>query len=117
MSPDRPLSTADRRLLADLAAQAGPALRGVALAAELQRRLDQITEQAEQLRASRQRIATAQVAERRRLERDIHDGAQQQLIALAVHLRAALGATDPAASAAAVPVVPRRSGWVHRRPA
>ena len=102
VSPDRPLSTADRRLLADLAAQAGPALRGVALAAELQLRLDQITEQAQQLRASRQRIATAQVAERRRLERDIHDGAQQQLIALAVHLRAALGATDPAAGAAAV---------------
>lgn len=78
-------------------------LRGVALAAELQLRLDQITEQGAQLRASRQRIATAQVAERRRLERDIHDGAQQQqLIALAVHLRAALGATDPAAGAAAV---------------
>ena len=114
---DRPLSTADRRLLADLAAQAGPALRGVALAAELQRRLDQITEQAAQLRASRQRIATAQVAERRRLERDIHDGAQQQLIALAVHLRAALGATDPAASAGRGPAVPRRAGWVHRRPA
>lgn len=102
-SADRPLSTADRGLLCDLAAQAGPALRGVALATELRLRLDQITEQAAQLRASRQRIATAQVAERRRLERDIHDGAQQQLVALAGHLRAALGATaDRAASDAAV---------------
>ena len=117
VSPDRPLSTADRRLLADLAAQAGPALRGVALAAELQRRLDQITEQAAQLRASRQRIATAQVAERRRLERDIHDGAQQQLIALAVHLRAALGGHRPGGECRGGPAVPRRAGWVHRRPA
>jgi signal transduction histidine kinase len=41
----------------------------------------------EELRASRQRIVTAQDEERRRLERNIHDGAQQQLVALAVKLR------------------------------
>jgi signal transduction histidine kinase len=39
------------------------------------------------LRASRQRIVTAQDTERRRLERDIHDGAQQSLVAMAVQLR------------------------------
>ncbi len=80
--PDRQLSAADRSLLVDLAAQAGPALRGVALAAELEARLVD-------LRASRQRLVSAQVQERRRLERDIHDGAQQQLVALAVAIQAA----------------------------
>ncbi|WP_432498040.1 ATP-binding protein [Kineococcus gypseus] len=101
-SPDRPLSTADRRLLHDLAAQAGPALRGAALTAELRRQLQQITEQAEELRASRARIVSAQSTERRRLERDLHDGAQQQLVALGVRLRAVLDAGDAAATAAAV---------------
>ncbi|MDG6106093.1 two-component sensor histidine kinase [Dactylosporangium aurantiacum] len=93
---DRSLSGADRRLLADLAAQAGPALRGVALAAELRARLEQLTE-------SRTRLATAQVEERRRLERDIHDGAQQQLVALAVHLQQAeeLAGTEAARAAVA----------------
>jgi signal transduction histidine kinase len=38
----------------------------------------------EELRASRQRLVAAQDEERRRLERNIHDGAQQQLVALAV---------------------------------
>jgi signal transduction histidine kinase len=88
-SADRPLGSADRRLLADLAAQAGPALRGVGLAATLRAQLDQITRQAEDLRASRQRLASAQVEERRRIERDIHDGAQHELVGLAVRLSAA----------------------------
>jgi signal transduction histidine kinase len=43
----------------------------------------------EELRASRQRIVAAQDTERRRLERNIHDGAQQQLVALSVRLRLA----------------------------
>lgn len=97
--PDRPLSGADRRLLADLAAQAGPALRGVALTAELSGRLDQITRQSTALRASRQRIATAQVEERRRLERDIHDGAQQHLLAAVLSLRTAEGLVTTASGA------------------
>lgn len=80
-SPDRPLSTGDRRLLTDLAAQAGPALRGVILTAELEQRLHDLT-------ASRQRIVTAEARERRRLERDLHDGVQQHLVALAVSLEA-----------------------------
>jgi signal transduction histidine kinase len=56
----------------------------------------------DQLRASRARIVEASVAERRRLERNLHDGAQQRLVTLAVHLRIAqecLG-EDPAAAAA-----------------
>jgi signal transduction histidine kinase len=43
----------------------------------------------EDLRASRQRLVTAQDQERRRIERNIHDGAQQQLVALAVKLKLA----------------------------
>jgi signal transduction histidine kinase len=86
---ERLLGEADRRLLHDLAAQAGPLLRSVALSAELERRLEQITEQSALLAASRERLAVAQVEERRRLERDIHDGAQQQLVGLAVRLQGA----------------------------
>ena len=41
------------------------------------------------LRASRQRLVAAQDEERRKLERDLHDGAQQQLVALAVQLKLA----------------------------
>ncbi|MFB6726536.1 sensor histidine kinase [Kribbella sp. NPDC056345] len=42
-----------------------------------------------EVRESRARIATAQLTERRRIERDLHDGAQQRLLALALNLRAA----------------------------
>ncbi len=55
--------------------QAGLVLRNVRLTAELS--------SARELRASRQRIVAAQDEERRKLERNIHDGAQQQLVALA----------------------------------
>jgi signal transduction histidine kinase len=87
-SADRPLSTGDRRLLADLAAQAGPALQGVILAGRLAARLAELTEQSARLRASRQRIVTAEARGRRRIERDIHDGVQQHMVALAVSLDA-----------------------------
>jgi signal transduction histidine kinase len=56
----------------------------------------------DQLTASRARIVEASVAERRRLERDLHDGAQQRLVTLAVHLRIAQESLheDPAAAEA-----------------
>jgi len=54
-----------------------------------------------QVRASRARLVEAALAERRRLERDLHDGAQQHLLALAAQLTAAMTRTgDPAAAAA-----------------
>jgi signal transduction histidine kinase len=81
--PERePITSAEEKLLADLAAQAGPAFENVRLDLQLQSRL-------QELQASRQRIVAAQDAERRRLERDIHDGAQQQFVAMAVNLRVA----------------------------
>lgn len=76
------LTPVEERLLQDVAAQAGLVLRNAQLTAELQGRLDQ-------LRESRQRIVAAQDAERRRLERNIHDGAQQHLVALSMKLRLA----------------------------
>jgi signal transduction histidine kinase len=55
----------------------------------LRRRVEEIEEQAEELRRSRRRLVSAQDAERRRLERDLHDGVQQQLVALAAKLKRA----------------------------
>ena len=103
------LTAAEDKLLADLAAQAGPAFKNVRLDLELQARL-------EELQASRQRIVAAQDAERRRLERDLHDGAQQHLVALAVNLRLAheLVEQDPAGRrAAGRPHRPGRTGAGH----
>jgi signal transduction histidine kinase len=85
----RPLTTVEQRLFAGLAAQAGLVLRQVRLRAELAERLEELTARAAELRASRERLVEAQDAERRRLERDIHDGAQQHLVALTVNLRLA----------------------------
>jgi signal transduction histidine kinase len=85
--PSDPVNPDDRRLLSDLASQAGLVLNNVRLTEELRARL-------EELRASRQRIVTAQDQERRRLERNIHDGAQQQLVALAVRARLADAVVD-----------------------
>jgi len=70
---DDPIDPAKEALLSDLASQAGLVLRNVRLI--------------EELRASRQRLVAAQDEERRRLERNIHDGVQQQLVALTVQLR------------------------------
>ncbi|MDQ3973290.1 MAG: histidine kinase [Actinomycetota bacterium] len=69
----------EERLLADLASQTGLLLRNVRLTTELLLRLDE-------LRASRQRLVSAQDQARRQLERNLHDGAQQQLVALKVKL-------------------------------
>ena len=84
-----PLTSVEERLFAGLASQAGLVLRGARLRAELEGRLVELTARAGELSASRQRMVDAQDAERRRLERDIHDGAQQHLVALAVNLRLA----------------------------
>jgi signal transduction histidine kinase len=85
-----PVSPADEKLATDLAAQAGLVLRNVRLAEDLRERL-------RDLRAAQKRLVTAQNDERRKLERNIHDGAQQQLVALAVKARLAktLALRDP----------------------
>jgi signal transduction histidine kinase len=80
--PNESLSPTEQRLIEDVAGHAGLVLRNVALT-------EQLRAQLEELRASRQRLVTAQDEERRKLERNIHDGAQQQLVALAVKARLA----------------------------
>ncbi len=82
--PKEPVTPAEQRLIDDLAAQAGLVFRNFQLI--------------EDLRSSRQRLVTAQDEERRRLERNLHDGAQQQLVALSVRLKLArnLARTDTA---------------------
>src|SRR2546425_5672749 len=56
--------------------------------------------QVEELQASRARVVAAADAERRRIERDLHDGAQQHLVALAVNLQLALQLADTDSAAA-----------------
>jgi signal transduction histidine kinase len=96
-----PFSDAEDAVLAELARQVGLALHNVELDSALQTSLDEIREQAVELRASRARIVASADAERRRVERDLHDGAQQHLVALAVNLRLArdMVADDPAGAA------------------
>ena len=80
MPANDPMDPSKEKLIADLAAQAGLVLRNVRLV--------------EDLRGSRRRLVSAQDEERRKLERNIHDGAQQQLVALAVKARLARQMTD-----------------------
>jgi signal transduction histidine kinase len=77
-----PVTPSDEKLIADLAGQAGLVLRNVRLNEELKVRF-------EELKAAQKRLVSAQDEGRRRLERNIHDGAQQQLVALAVKLKLA----------------------------
>jgi signal transduction histidine kinase len=78
-APGESLAPIEEKLLNDVASQAGLVLRNARLTSELLARLDE-------LQASRQRLVTAQDEERRRLERNLHDGAQQHLVALKVNL-------------------------------
>jgi signal transduction histidine kinase len=90
-------SDADESVLAELARQVGLALHNLQLDSALQESLRELQLRAEELRASRARVVAAADAERRKIERNLHDGAQQHLVALAVTVRLAqqLAATDP----------------------
>lgn len=75
MPANDPMNKRKETLIHDLASQTGLVLRNVRLI--------------EELRDSRRRIVTAQDDRAKKLERDLHDGAQQQVVALAVKLRLA----------------------------
>jgi signal transduction histidine kinase len=80
MPANDPMNPTKEKLIRDLASQAGLLLRNVKLI--------------EELRASRQRLVAAQDEERRKIERNLHDGAQQQLVALTVQLKLARGLVE-----------------------
>ena len=88
-------STAARARLPELLTTGGLALEIVRLRVELRRQLDEVA-------ASRARIALAADEERRRIERDLHDGHQQRLVSIGLSLRHAqhaLAGTAPDAHA------------------
>jgi len=84
-----PASEEDDRVVTELARQVGLALHNVQLDSALQASLVVLQETNLELQQSRLRIVSAGDAERRKLERNLHDGAQQHLVAMAVKLRMA----------------------------
>lgn len=99
-----PFTQKEDLVLTELSRQVGLALHNVRLDSALQSTLDEVRRQADELRASRSRIVAAADAERRRVERDLHDGAQQHLVALAVNVRLVRDqvAEDPVGAVAAL---------------
>ncbi len=93
-------SAEDDRVLTELARQVGLAVHNARLDTALQTTLDELRKQADELRESRARVVASGDAERRRVERNLHDGAQQHLVAMAVNLRLArdILADDPPAA-------------------
>jgi signal transduction histidine kinase len=85
----------DPRLVEDVGAAASLALRNERLEAELRAQIKEV-------RRSRARLITAEDSERRRLERDLHDGAQQRFVTLALQLRRARAQLEDDAAPAAL---------------
>jgi signal transduction histidine kinase len=81
------LSVEDRRLAATVASGMGLALRNRMMTSMLRARVEELGE-------SRRRLVTVQNETRRKLERDLHDGAQQQLVALKVKLGLTLAVAE-----------------------
>ncbi len=82
----QPFTDDEERVLSELARQVALALHNSALDTALQASLDDLRVANEELRASRARIVAAADQSRRQIERNLHDGAQQHLVALAVKL-------------------------------
>ena len=89
-----PVAPNEQALLAQVASQAGLVLRNLRLVEDLQR--------------SRERLMTSQDDERRRLERDLHDGAQQSLVSVAIQLKVAAEHSDRQAALDAVAAASRQ---------
>jgi signal transduction histidine kinase len=81
------LTRRERRLLDELSHHAGLLVANARLTVDLARELELVQARAAELQRSRQEVVAAQDSRRRRLERDIHDGAQQQLVVMLILLR------------------------------
>jgi signal transduction histidine kinase len=110
---DLELTLVEERLFAGLAAQAGLVLKGVALQADLDARQTELLARSEEIKASRKRLIETQDAERSRLERNLHDGAQQHLVALTVNLRLAHTIVGRSPTSAAV-VLSKQAAAAHQ---
>jgi signal transduction histidine kinase len=99
-----------RRVIEDQRAEL--AVHNVQLDSALQESMDGLRRQAAELQASRARIVAAADSARRRIERDLHDGAQQQLVALRISLAQAREtvASSPAQAAELLCQTERQAG-------
>ena len=84
---DDDFSEEDDRVLTELARQVGLALQNSELDNALKATLEEVQRKNAELQESRARIVASGDAERRKIERNLHDGAQQHLVALAVKMR------------------------------
>lgn len=103
--PEQPVTPADRVLMQDVANGAALLLRTVALNAELTERVRRADQLAQELRASRHRLAQAREVERRRLLTELSRTTSGRLVALRAHVTAArtgLQEPDPGAGTALV---------------
>jgi signal transduction histidine kinase len=98
------LTPGEDQLLDDLVAQTG-------LVIDHRARLDQVARQTAELRAAARRIVTAEDSARRRIERDLHDGAQQRLVSLGMEL----GALVERAAATGDPEMVRKTEHARRQ--
>jgi signal transduction histidine kinase len=81
------LHSRDAALIDDVAAHAGLLVHNALLTVQLARHVAELAERTEHLRIARRRLVAAQDEQRRSLERDLHDGAQQALVATIIGLR------------------------------
>jgi signal transduction histidine kinase len=95
------LTVGEERALVEVGRQVALKLLNSQLDGALRESVDELGRQADELQRSRLRVVTAGDVERRRIERDLHDGAQQHLVAISMNLRIArdLAETDPEGAA------------------
>jgi signal transduction histidine kinase len=111
--PDgEPFTETEDTVLTEIARQIGLALHNVQLDTALQASLDELRIRNQELQDSRARIVAAGDSERRKLERNLHDGAQQHLVALAVKLRLARDAVEDNDPADAIVMIDEIKGDV-----
>ena len=103
-APGEPLTPGEDQLLGDLVAQTG-------LVIDHRARLEQVARQAAELQAAARRIVTAEDSARRRIERNLHDGAQQRLVSLGMEL----GALVERAAATGDPDLVRKAEHARRQ--